>query len=74
MREKSIEQKLCQATKQCGSICPKFVSPGFDGMPDCIVLVCTVGRKMESISGTPAVRKPASGNLTSPKRMVTIRP
>ena len=36
--------------------------------------VCTVGRKTVSISGTPAGRKPPSGNLTSPRRMVTIRP
>ena len=39
MREKAIEQKLCQAVKQRGGICPKFVSPGFDGMPDRIVLM-----------------------------------
>ena len=39
MREKTIEQKLTQATKQRGGICPKFVSPGFDGMPDRIVLL-----------------------------------
>lgn len=39
MREKAIEQKLCQATKQRGGICPKFVSPGFDGVPDRLVLL-----------------------------------
>ena len=39
MREKTIEQKLTQATKQRGGICPKFVSPGFYGMPDRIVLL-----------------------------------
>lgn len=39
MREKTIEQKLCQATKQRGGICPKFVSPGFDGVPDRLVLL-----------------------------------
>lgn len=39
MREKAIEQKLGQAAKQRGGICPKFVSPGFDGMPDRIVLL-----------------------------------
>ena len=39
MREKTIEQKLCQAAKQRGGICPKFVSPGFDGMPDRVVLM-----------------------------------
>lgn len=39
MREKIIEQKLVQAVKAKGGICPKFVSPGFDGMPDRIVLL-----------------------------------
>ena len=33
MREKQVEQKLVQAVKARGGICPKFVSPGFDGMP-----------------------------------------
>ena len=39
MREKEIEKKLTQAVKHMGGICPKFVSPGFDGMPDRIVLL-----------------------------------
>ena len=39
MREKEIEQKLTSAVRQIGGICPKFVSPGFDGMPDRIVLL-----------------------------------
>lgn len=39
MREKSIEQKLALMVKKAGGICPKFVSPGFDGMPDRIVLL-----------------------------------
>ena len=39
MREKTIEQKLTATVKQCGGICPKFTSPGFDGMPDRIVLL-----------------------------------
>lgn len=37
--EKSIEQKLVKAAKARGGICPKLVSPGFDGMPDRIVLL-----------------------------------
>lgn len=37
--EKSIEQKLVRATKQRGGICPKLVSPGYDGMPDRLVLL-----------------------------------
>lgn len=39
MREKVIEQQLVEAVKNAGGMCPKFVSPGFDGMPDRIVLL-----------------------------------
>ncbi len=39
VREKSIEQKLVSEVKRRGGICPKWVSPGFDGMPDRIVLL-----------------------------------
>lgn len=39
MREKKIEQKLSKVVKSMGGIAPKFVSPGFDGMPDRIVLL-----------------------------------
>ena len=36
---KKIEQKLVTAVKKHGGICPKFVSPGFDGMPDRLLLL-----------------------------------
>lgn len=39
MREKTIEKKLVIAIKDMGGIAPKFMSPGFDGMPDRIVLL-----------------------------------
>lgn len=39
MREKAIEKKLVQVVKAAGGIAPKLVSPGFDGMPDRIVLL-----------------------------------
>ena len=39
MREKHIEQKLVKAVKAMGGISPKFISPGFDGMPDRLVLL-----------------------------------
>ncbi|MBV1759442.1 MAG: VRR-NUC domain-containing protein [Dethiosulfatibacter sp.] len=39
MTEKIIEQKLVKAVKVLGGIAPKFVSPGFDGMPDRMVLL-----------------------------------
>lgn len=39
MREKLIEQRLIRAVKAAGGIAVKFVSPGYDGMPDRIVLL-----------------------------------
>ena len=39
MREVIIERKLIAAVKNAGGICPKWISPGFDGMPDRIVLL-----------------------------------
>ena len=39
MREKEIEKRLVSEVKKKGGICPKFVSPGFDGMPDRIILL-----------------------------------
>ena len=38
MREKDIEQKIVVAVKRHGGICPKWVSPGFDGVPDRIAI------------------------------------
>lgn len=39
MREKNIEQKLVKAVKIAGGIAPKLTCPGFDGMPDRLVLM-----------------------------------
>ena len=39
MTEKQIEQKLVKAVKAKDGLAPKFVSPGFDGVPDRIVLL-----------------------------------
>ena len=39
MREKTIESKLVKAVKNMRGLAPKFVSPGFDGVPDRIVLL-----------------------------------
>lgn len=39
MREILIERKLITAVKKRGGICPKWVCPGCDGMPDRIVLL-----------------------------------
>ena len=39
MQEKYIEQKLIAAVKNMGGLAPKFASPGFNGVPDRIVLL-----------------------------------
>lgn len=39
MREKEIEQQLRIEVKKHGGIALKFTSPGFDGMPDRLVLL-----------------------------------
>jgi len=39
MREKHLEQKLTKAVKAGGGIALKLVCPGFDGMPDRLLLL-----------------------------------
>ena len=45
MREKHIEKELAARTRAMGGIAPKFTSPGFDGIPDRLVLLphCRMG-------------------------------
>lgn len=38
MREKEIEKKLIIAVKHAGGMALKFISPGFDGVPDRLLL------------------------------------
>ena len=38
MRESVIERKLIQAVRQSGGLALKFVSPGFNGVPDRLLL------------------------------------
>lgn len=39
MREKEIEKKLIREVRHRGGVCLKFISPGFAGVPDRIVLL-----------------------------------
>lgn len=39
LTEKDIERKLVVAARAAGGICPKFVSPGWNGAPDRLVLM-----------------------------------
>ena len=38
-RERDIERRLAAAVKKHDGLCPKFVAPGTDGVPDRIVLM-----------------------------------
>ena len=39
MREKQIEMKLVEAVNRCGGLCPKWISPGLNGVPDRLILL-----------------------------------
>lgn len=39
MQESTIEKKLVQEVKARGGVCPKWVSPGLDGVPDRMILL-----------------------------------
>ena len=39
MREKTVEAKLVAAVTAMGGLAPKLISPGYDGMPDRLVLL-----------------------------------
>src|SRR5574344_2154300 len=39
LREKAIEASLVGEVKGRGGMCPKFTSPGMDGLPDRLVLL-----------------------------------
>ena len=38
-QEREIERRFVTAVRKSGGLAPKFVSPGFDGVPDRIVLL-----------------------------------
>ena len=38
-KEKELETKLIKAVKKIGGLPLKFVSPGFDGVPDRLILI-----------------------------------
>ena len=54
--ERTIEQKLAARVKAMGGIAPKLTSPGFDGMPDRLVLL--PGGRMGFVELKAPGRKP----------------
>lgn len=61
MREKIIEKELVRAVKDKGGIAPKFTSPGFDGMPDRLVLL--PGGRMGFVELKAPGKKPSALQL-----------
>ncbi len=39
MNERTIERKLVETVRSMGGLCPKFTSPGWDGVPDRMMLL-----------------------------------
>lgn len=68
MNEKTVEQKLVWAVKSRGGICPKFISPGMNGMPDRLVLL--PGGKMGFVELKAPGKKP---RLVQDLRMRQLR-
>ncbi|MBE5874826.1 MAG: VRR-NUC domain-containing protein [Lachnospiraceae bacterium] len=62
MREKLIERKLVEAVKRRGGICPKWVAPGFDGVPDRLVFLS--GRKFGLVEVKAPGEKPRALQLS----------
>ena len=56
MYERTIEKELVARVKAKGGIAPKFTSPGFDGMPDRLVLL--PGGRMGFVELKAPDRKP----------------
>ena len=62
MKEKIIERKLVDAVRDMGGFALKFVSPGFDGMPDRIVLL--PGSKVAFVEVKSPGKKPRPLQIT----------
>ncbi len=56
MREKYIESRLVSEVKKRGGICPKWVSPSFDGVPDRLVFL--PGRHFGMVETKACGKKP----------------
>lgn len=70
MREKVIEKKLVTEVKKRGGICPKWVAPGFDGMPDRIVLL--PGRKFGFVEVKAPGEKPRALQISRHKLLFRL--
>ena len=70
MRERDVEQRLVEAVKSAGGWCPKFISPGTNGMPDRIVLL--PGGKMGFVEVKAPGQKPRKLQIRRHIRLRTL--
>ena len=70
MKEATIERKLVSAAKVRGGICPKWVSPGYDGVPDRIVLL--PGGKIGFVEVKAPGEKPRPLQLARHKTLMNL--
>lgn len=67
MREKQLEQKLVKAVKNVGGLALKFASPGYDGVPDRLLLF--PGGKMAFVEVKAPGAKPRALQLKRHKML-----
>ena len=70
MKEATIERKLVSAAKLRGGICTKWVSPGYDGVPDRIVLL--PGGKIGFVEVKAPGEKPRPLQLARHKTLMNL--
>ena len=70
MSEKTIEHKLMETVKRAGGMCPKFVSPGTNGMPDRIALL--PGGRMGFIEVKAPKKKPRPLQVRQHQRLKAL--
>ena len=70
MREKIIEHKFLMEVKKIGGLALKFVSPGFDGVPDRIVLM--QGGKIGFVEVKAPREKPRPLQLARHKTLMNL--
>lgn len=70
MREAEIEKKLVAEVKKRGGLAPKLVSPGYDGMPDRLVLL--PDGKMAFVELKAPGRKPRALQFRRIRELVSL--
>lgn len=70
MREKTLEHKFVMEVKRAGGLALKLVSPGFDGMPDRLLLL--PGGRMAFVEVKAPGQKPRPLQLSRHKLLMRL--